>query len=171
VILAKGQDIAPWRALALGPRAELDALSLELQAVGALAGGDEHFEAARILAGWPALGREIGEKTLPQEVRYDEIGGVSYTKGCYVGQETVARVHFRGHPNRQLRGLLWDGEGVAPGQGVSTGEREVGRLGSVLEVGTRHYGLAVIRREVGDGAIVTVGRIATARVCELPFAL
>lgn len=171
LILARGQDVAPWRALALGPRAELDALSLELQAVGALAGGDEHLEAARILAGWPALGREIGEKTLPQEVRYDEIGGVSYTKGCYVGQETVARVHFRGHPNRQLRGLVWDGEGVAPGQGVSTGERDVGRLGSVLEVGTRHYGLAVIRREVGDGAIVTVGRIATARVCELPFVL
>ena len=65
--------------------------------------------AARILAGWPALGAEIDERTLPQEVRYDEIGGVSYTKGCYTGQETVARLHFRGHTNRELRGLWWRG--------------------------------------------------------------
>ena len=53
------------------------------------------------------LGHEIVEKTLVQEVRYDEIGGVSYTKGCYTGQETVARLHFRGHTNRELRGLRW----------------------------------------------------------------
>lgn len=171
VILGRGHASSPWWALAVGPRTEIDGLSSDFQAAGALSGGVEHLEAARILAGWPALGREIGEKTLPQEVRYDEIGGVSYTKGCYVGQETVARVHFRGHPNRHLRGLVWDGEGVSPGQAVSAGERDVGRLGSVLEVGTRHYGLAVIRREVEDGAIVTVGRIATARVSELPFTL
>ena len=78
-----------------------------LVAAGARPGDEGDHHAARILAGWPALGAEIDERTLPQEVRYDEIGGVSYTKGCYTGQETVARLHFRGHPNRELRGLWW----------------------------------------------------------------
>ena len=88
------------------------------------------MQAARILAGWPALGAEIDERTLPQEVRYDEIGGVSYTKGCYTGQETVARLHFRGHPNRELRGLWWRSDEPEPLNGgsrsVLSGEREVG---------------------------------------------
>src|SRR5258708_9948328 len=65
------------------------------------------LELGRILAGWPRLGAEIDQKTLPQEVRYDDINGVSYTKGCYTGQETVSRLHFRGHTNRHLGGLLW----------------------------------------------------------------
>src|SRR6266702_809001 len=60
---------------------------------------------SRVLAGWPGLASEVDEKTIPQEVRFDEIGGVSYTKGCYTGQETVSRLHFRGHANRNLRGL------------------------------------------------------------------
>src|SRR2546422_1651177 len=72
------------------------------------------------------------EKTIPQEVRFDVIGGVSYTKGCYTGQETVSRLHFRGHPNRQLRGLAFE---QPPAEGgalpVVHAEREVGRVTSV----------------------------------------
>src|SRR5437773_208315 len=135
---------------------------------------------ARILAGWPRLGAEIDEKTIPQEVRLDEIGGVSYTKGCYTGQETVARLHFRGHVNRQVRGLLFDPEPpAAPAEGwsvVTHIDRDVGRVTSlafVPDVGVagagRWIGLALVRREVPPGAVVrAAGR--DARVVDLPFA-
>ena len=93
-----------------------------------------------MLCGWPALGVEIDERTLPQEVRYDEIGGVSYTKGCYTGQETVARLHFRGHTNRELRGLRWTAtpeplDGPRP----SLGEKEVGSVRSTLTLEDRSW--------------------------------
>ncbi|MBP9200424.1 MAG: hypothetical protein KBF47_10475, partial [Gemmatimonadales bacterium] len=128
-------------------------------------------EAARVLAGWPLLGAEIQDKTLPQEVRYDEIGGVSYTKGCYTGQETVARLHFRGHANRELRGLVWDGTPLledALVRGVDG--KEVGQVSSVLDLDAMSLGLAVIRREVTPGATITAGNRA-ARVVALPFDL
>jgi folate-binding protein YgfZ len=169
-LVARASEVAPWSMLVLGTRNLVEVTSSKLQEAGALAGSEDHLEAARILAGWPAIDLEIGEKTLPQEVRYDDIGGVSYTKGCYVGQETVARVHFRGHPNRHLRGLVWDGDSIAPGAAVTVGEKDVGRVTSALDIGTRRFGLSVLRREVAPGAIVTVGGLAVARVCDLPFA-
>src|SRR5207253_1404740 len=75
-------------------------LAGRLAAAGAVEADPAMLELARILAGWPRLGAEVDEKTIPQEVRFDEIGGVSYTKGCYTGQETVARLHFRGRAGR-----------------------------------------------------------------------
>jgi len=141
--------------------------------------GPAALELSRILAGWPRLGAEVDEKTIPQEVRLDEIGGVSYTKGCYTGQETVARLHFRGHVNRQVRGLLFDPEPpAAPAEGwsaVTHVDRDVGRVTSlafVPETGVagagRWIGLALIRREVEPGSVVRAsGR--DARVVDLPF--
>lgn len=132
------------------------------------------LELARILAGWPRLASEVDEKTIPQEVGYDEIGGLSYTKGCYTGQETVSRLHFRGHANRNLRGLLFETDSPAPpaeGWGaVTEDERDVGRVTSIAWVAgaDRWIGLAVIRREVAIGAVVrAAGR--EARVVTLPF--
>ncbi|MBA3759417.1 MAG: hypothetical protein H0X07_02715, partial [Gemmatimonadales bacterium] len=107
VALALAPEAAPFVALAVGAEPAVAALSSRLLLAGALPGLESDLHAARILCGWPALGAEIDERTLPQEVRYDQIGGVSYTKGCYTGQETVARLHFRGHTNRELRGLRW----------------------------------------------------------------
>ncbi len=132
---------------------------------------------ARIVAGWPGLASEVDEKTIPQEVRYDEIGGVSYTKGCYTGQETVSRLHFRGHANRALRGLHFKGEPPAgPMPLVMHEDREVGRVSSLAWVpdsptslGT-WIGLGVLRHEVAVGATVRVG-VTEARVSPLPFAL
>jgi folate-binding protein YgfZ len=132
------------------------------------------LELARILAGWPRLNSEVDEKTIPQEIGYDEIGGISYTKGCYTGQETVSRLHFRGHANRNLRGLLFELDSPAPPaegwSAVTEDEREVGRVTSVAWVAgaDRWIGLAVIRREVAIGAVVrAAGR--EARVVTLPF--
>ena len=117
LLLAGGTAGMPFSALLLGARAEVDAAATSLEAAGAHPGTESDAAAARVLAGWPTLGREVDDKTLPQEARFDEIGGVSYTKGCYTGQETVARVHFRGHVNRTLRGLVFEGNRPPPERG------------------------------------------------------
>lgn len=123
--------------------------------------------AARLLTGWPAVGHEIDEKTLPQEVRFDELGGVRYDKGCYTGQETVARLHFRGHANRVLRGLLWDGEAQPLSDAVVVEDRTVGSIRTLGRFGHRALALALIRREVEPGAVVVAGGVP-ASVIDLP---
>lgn len=178
---ARASDGAPFVLQITAPASSAALLADRLRAAGAISAEPAALELLRVLAGWPRLGAEMDDKTIPQEVRFDEIGGVSYTKGCYTGQETVARLHFRGHANRQLRGLLFDPEPpVTPVGGwsaVSHMDREVGRVTSLAFVpdtggglpGAGHWiGLAVIRREVAPGAMVrAAGR--DARVVDLPF--
>ena len=167
-LVALAPETAPFVALLAGPAAEVDALAARLIAAGGRAGEEQDLHALRILAGWPALGIEIDERTLPQEVRYDEIGGVSYTKGCYTGQETVARLHFRGHTNRELRGVLWDDAGVPEARSVVMGGREVGTVRSTLTLEDLTLGLALMRREVNPGEdVMAAGRPAV--VVRLPF--
>ena len=176
--VALAPEAAPFAALLSGPGPAVDAAVRRLLIAGALRGEERDLHAARILAGWPALGVEIEEKTLPQEVRFDEIGGVSYTKGCYTGQETVARIHFRGHTNRELRGLAWrepggrEPGGREPGapndRSVLAREKEVGTVRSTLTVDGRTLGLALVRREVAPGSQVVAGG-RSARVVTLPF--
>jgi len=177
---ARASDGAPFVLQITTPAPASALLADRLQSAGALPAGVAALELLRVLAGWPRLGAEMDDKTIPQEVRFDEIGGVSYTKGCYTGQETVARLHFRGHTNRQLRGLVFDPEPpMAPVGGwnvVTHVDREVGRVTSLAFVpdtglpgAGRWIGLAVIRREVNPGAMVrAAGR--DARVVDLPFA-
>lgn len=124
--------------------------------------GESVLAACRIFAGIPALGAEIDDKTLPQEVRYEALGAISYTKGCYLGQETVARVHFRGHPNRRLVLLVLDGEPDEPPIEVRDGDKVVGRLTSTawspdLDAWVAQ---AMLRREIEDGANVTAGDVS-----------
>ena len=130
-----------------------------------LAGSCGAGAAARVVAGWPTLGHEIDERTMPAEVRFEEIDGVSYTKGCYVGQETVARVHFRGHPNWVLRGIRFDGS-IALEPEIAIGGRPAIRLRTVLrfEDGSG-IGLASVRREVEPGSIEGTGL----EIVRLPF--
>src|ERR1051325_7798491 len=110
VLTARATESAPFALQVTMPVAQRERLVGRLTDAGAIEAEPAMLELARILAGWPRLGAEVDEKTIPQEVRFDEIGGVSYTKGCYTGQETVARLHFRGHANRALRGLLFNSE-------------------------------------------------------------
>lgn len=135
---------------------------------GARTATDDEWQAARILCGWPQRGAEIDEKTLVQEVRFDENNGVSYEKGCYTGQETVARLHFRGHTNRDLRGLVWSGSEPLTDGRIMLGEKEVGSVRSVLSLPTRRLALALIRREVATGTTVMAGDVP-ATVVALPF--
>ena len=168
LVVALAPEGAPFAALLVGSAPAVDAAVRRLQIAGAMRAEQGDLHAARILAGWPALGVEIDEKTLPQEVRYDEIGGLSYTKGCYIGQETVARVHFRGHTNRELRGIAWREPGPPGGRTVVAKEKEVGTVRSTLTVAGRTLGLALVRREVEPGSdVVAGGRGAT--VVRLPF--
>jgi folate-binding protein YgfZ len=168
VQLALGTEPAYFAALAVGSAEAIGELAAALEGGGAARGTADDLDAARIIAGWPALGAEIDERTLPQEVRYDELGGVSYTKGCYTGQETVARLHFRGHTNRELRGLRWDAPPPGGERLVLREEKQVGTVRSTLRIGEQTIGLAPIRREVAPGEEVVAGG-APATVVALPF--
>lgn len=144
-----------------------DALVGSLVRGGAVRASDALMESCRIFAGIPALGSEIDGKTLPQEVRGDELGAISYTKGCYLGQETVARVHFRGHPNRRLALLVLDAEPEQPPVDASRDGKVVGRLTSTAwsDELDAWAGQAVLRRDVADGATLEVGgTVAVVRV-------
>jgi len=181
VEIARTDDKASFVFQITLPSDQRDVVEQRLTTAGAHPAGTAALELARILAGWPGLSSEVDEKTIPQEVRFDEIGGVSYTKGCYTGQETVSRLHFRGHANRMLRGLQFETQGAgAPASGwsaVTQDEREVGRVTSIAWLPDgggsllgRWIGLAVVRRDVPVGAVVrAAGR--EARLVALPFAL
>jgi folate-binding protein YgfZ len=138
-------------------------------ALGAEPVSDEVAELVRIESGRPRLGLDIGSETIPQEAGLNE-RGVSFSKGCYVGQETVARLHYKGKPNRHLRGLRLSAP-VSHGDEVVAGERVVGTVGSAA-VSPVHgpIALAILRREVEPGDRVKVGSAgADAEVANLPF--
>jgi tRNA-modifying protein YgfZ len=130
---------------------------------------EEAVECLRIESGRPRQGIDMGDSTIPEEAGLNE-RAVSFDKGCYVGQETVARLHYRGKPNRRLRGLMLSAP-AETGDSVAAGERTVGTIGSSC-VSPVHgpIALAILRREVGPGDAVTVGASgAGAEVVELPF--
>jgi tRNA-modifying protein YgfZ len=137
---------------------------------GAVAVDEAAAEVVRVESGRPRYGIDTDATTIPQEAGLNE-RAVSFTKGCYVGQETVARLHWRGKPNRHLRGLRLSGP-ATPGDALRLGEREVGRLGSVvLSPALGRIALAIVRREAAIGDTLTVGDgPVTAEVVELPFA-
>ncbi|MGZ4275146.1 MAG: CAF17-like 4Fe-4S cluster assembly/insertion protein YgfZ, partial [Solirubrobacteraceae bacterium] len=121
----------------------------------------------RVEAGVPLYGAELDDSVIPQEAALNETH-VSFTKGCYVGQETVARLHWRGKPNRHLRGLRLSAP-VEPGTPLVLGEREVGRVASsVVSPRLGPIALALVRREAGPGDELQAGG-AIAVVSELPF--
>jgi tRNA-modifying protein YgfZ len=151
------------------PVAERDRVHAALIAAGAVEVSPEAAEILRIEVGRPRFGAEMGTETMPAEAGIVE-QAVSFTKGCYIGQETVARLHYKGKPNRHLRGLRFS----APAQGgeaVRLGEKEVGKVGSAaVSPAFGPIGLAILRREAEPGATVAVGEDGvTAEVVALPF--
>jgi tRNA-modifying protein YgfZ len=145
----------------------------ELRSLLASSGAVEVSEAAaeilRVESGRPRFGREMSSATIPQEAGIDG-RAVSFTKGCYIGQETVARLHYRGKPNRHLRGLRLDAAATED-EAIALEARDVGRIGTaVTSPAHGPIALAVIRREAGPGAVVEVGENRVrAQVVELPF--
>jgi folate-binding protein YgfZ len=117
----------------------------ELEAVDA-----DELEPMRIEAGTPAWGKELDEIVLPAEAGLDQTH-ISFTKGCYPGQEPVARLHFRGHPNRFLRRLEVDS--ASPGDEILYEDKAVGRVTSAVP----GKALGYVRREVPDDAVLRIG--------------
>jgi folate-binding protein YgfZ len=148
-----------------------DAERLRAFLVGAGA-PEVEFEAAEILrieAGTPRFGAEMDTATMPAEAGIVE-AAVDFEKGCYIGQETVARLHYRGKPNRHLRGLRLSSPAPA-GATLRLGEKEIGAVGgSCVSPALGPIALAIVRREAEPGAELTVGEDGvTARVVDLPF--
>lgn len=152
------------------PRTELSNWWTTLTAAGAEPAGMWAYEALRVAALRPRIGIDTDERTIPHEARWiggiDEHGAVHLDKGCYRGQETVARVHNLGKPPRNLVLLHLDGsadERPATGDDVTAGGRTVGRLGTVID----HYelgpiALALIKRSVPAGTELVAGTMAAA---------
>jgi tRNA-modifying protein YgfZ len=149
--------------------ADAECLREALLAAGAVEVSAEAAEILRIESGVPRFGAEMGTETMPAEAGIVE-EAVSFTKGCYIGQETVARLHYKGRPNRHLRGLRLSAPGES-GAALRLGEKEVGRLGgTAVSPALGPIGLAILRREAEAGAELAVGEDGvTARVVDLPF--
>ena len=130
-------------------------------------GDDAQAEIVRVESGRPRFGVDIDDSVIPQEAGLNE-RAVSFTKGCYVGQETVARLYYRGKPNRRLRGVRLSAP-VPAGTELRLGEKTVGKLGTCV-VSPVHgpIGLALVRREAEDGATVDVGG-TSAQIVDVPF--
>ncbi len=138
-----------------GPADELRAARDYLLRAGAVPAGSDAYETARVEAGTPRFGSDITPENFPAEAGILE-RAVSFYKGCYPGQETVARMHYRGHPNRTLHRLVVEGSSPAPDTPIFQNEKQVGRITSVapLPVGDRHLVLAYLSRNVDlDGAL------------------
>ena len=116
----------------------------------------EELELLRIQAGTPAWGKEIDDRVLPAEAGLTE-RAVSFTKGCYPGQEPVARLHYRGHANRGLRVLALAEVPELETEVVFEG-KSVGRITSAAANGEGAVALAYVRREVPEDAVLETGR-------------
>lgn len=149
---------------------DTEALERALKDRGAQPISEAVAECVRVEDGRPRYGLDLDDTVIPQEAGLNE-RAVSFTKGCYVGQETVARLHYRGKPNRQLRGLRLDAP-VPSGAQITWGERAVGRVSSPVQ--SPAFGpiaLALVRREAPPGSRVAIGPDQVpGTVVELPFA-
>lgn len=148
---------------------DTDAVSLDLIDAGAVPVSKAAADTVRIESGRPRYGIDLDDTVIPQEAGLNH-RAVSFTKGCYVGQETVARLFYRGKPNRELRGLR-SATRLAPGTELSYEGRVVATVTSAAE--SPRFGpiaLALVRREAPTGGRVESGEGTSAEVVELPFA-
>ena len=154
-----------------GSRARVAELRTALAAATTRTASPDEVKVWRVEAGLPEWGAEMDIETIPQEAVLDDLGAISFNKGCYTGQEIVARIHFRGHVNRLLRLLtsatpLAVGARVIDAAGIDVGEVRT----SVVSDTRGALAIAMVRREVALGAEVSVRSAAAetpARVASL----
>lgn len=150
------------------PPASLDRLLASLRARGAVGMTADQAEVARIERGWPRFGVDYGEQSFPQETGLGDLA-ISYTKGCFLGQEIVARIHYRGGVQRRLCGLRLHGE-WAVGMPLRFEGREVGTLTSATVSSLLgDIGLAVLHKRAETGSRVEVGDNGVGDVVALPW--
>jgi folate-binding protein YgfZ len=154
VTVARSPDIGVEGYELFVPFEQFDKLWERVLGAGATPAGLGAWDIARVEAGRPEWGIDIDDNTIPQEANFDELDAISYTKGCYIGQEVVARVHFRGHVNRHLRGLRAAGT-EAPPHGAQLIDDSGNHVGDVRTsaASPRLGGIALgmVRREVASG--------------------
>jgi len=170
---ARRVDITGPAGFLIGARRE-DALSIgaALVAAGASECGAAAFEAARIERGFPSFGRDISDKNLPQEVGRDA-AAISFVKGCYLGQETVARIDALGHVNRMLVGLRFTGETECPpGTQLLSEDQGVGQVTSASWSPRLRAPLALgyVRRGFHESGTRLNSASGEAEIIELPVA-
>lgn len=138
----------------IAPADARDSIVEALHGAGAVSANATTWDVLRVESARPEWGVDMDDSTLVQEANLDELHAVSYTKGCYIGQETVARVHFRGHVNRMLRRLHFD-EGIIPPAGTALVSETRGPVGEVRSAvrsdAAGAVGIGMVRREVDDG--------------------
>lgn len=145
---ARGLDggvvFADPRLSALGARAILPKgeMTASLEALGLRPGAEGDYEHVRFAAGVPEGSAELGvDKSPLLELGFEELQGVDFEKGCFVGQELTARMKYRGLVRKRLMPITFEGEAPAPGTAIKAGSRDIGDLRSVGE----HGGFAVLR--------------------------
>ena len=162
-----GEAVTVWRARRspaggvdlLAGEATLQRLAAALLASGAVPGSRPALELARVLATLPAARSEGGDGILPQEAGLEPL--VSYRKGCYLGQEIMARIEARGKLRRQLAALSLASLPPAGERDVRSDGKLVGRLGQVALHPERGYlALAVLRNDLAEDATLEVGGVA-----------
>ncbi len=157
------------------PTAMFDDVWQRAMQAGAVPCGLSAWDVARVEAGRPEWGIDMDDSTLTQEANLDELQAISYTKGCYVGQEVVARVHFKGHVNRYLRGLRVSETPALPTGAVledATGKPVGDVRSSVVSPRLGPIALGMVRREVEPGTTLVArweDGERRADVCALPF--
>ncbi len=144
-------------------------LSELLSGAGAIEVGEAAAEIVRVESGRPRFGAEITPEVMPAEAGIVE-RAIDFEKGCYIGQEPVARLHYRGKPNRRLCGLRLSAP-AREGESLHLDERQVGSVGTAcVSPALGPIALALVRREAELGDVLRVGEgEATAELVELPF--
>jgi folate-binding protein YgfZ len=175
-----GVDVAARRVPCAGesswflqvPADESVAIAGALKGAGATRCSQDAIEILRLEAGFPAFGRDIGEENLPQEVGRDA-QAISFKKGCYLGQETVARIDALGHVNRVLAEMQFSSQEVpAIGTALVAGEKEVGRVTSAVwspRLGAP-LGLAIVKRAQAPVGTRLNSAVGQAEIVRLPLA-
>jgi tRNA-modifying protein YgfZ len=133
------------------PRAQIESLTAALEGSGARRASEEDLEVVRVANGVARWGRDMNDKTIPMEARIEDVA-VHFEKGCYVGQEAMAKIHFRGKVNRLLRRV----EASAPidiGAEVSVDGTKVGTVTSAAGP----TALALLKHTVEPGEVVSIG--------------
>jgi folate-binding protein YgfZ len=145
-------------ALLLVPRAARAEVEAGLVSLGVTLASEPAFDASRVAAGMPRFGVDYGESHYPQEATLEKIS-VSFSKGCYLGQEVVYMLENRGHAKRRLSHLQAEGK-VSPGP-VSTNEGEVaGEITSAAQWGDEHFAIAMLKSSLATpGAVLRAGDV------------
>ena len=151
----------------IGPADELLEIRKDLIGAGAVPAGFHAYETVRIEAGTPRFGLDITPDNFPAEAGILE-RAVSFSKGCYPGQETVARMHYRGHPNRALHRFIVEGEPPQPGTPILQNDKQVGRITSVapLPVAGQTLALGYLHRNAKPEIQLEAGKATVSLVQE-----